>query len=150
MSWIRFRRGSQWSPCRHGGRAPAIAVVGALVLLVAAVSPDACVAAPDGPAIPQKKLPPAPPLGLRVVPLDKSARPMAGVDGALSVVRATGTAYESGLRVGDVIVEVNGKSVSTPNAFWDDVAAGQWQPTLKVLRNGMPLTVRVATPPPPR
>lgn len=91
-----------------------------------------------------KKRPPAPPLGLRVEPLDADAARALGTAGGVRVVHAVGTAFTSGLRNGDVIFEVNGVAVASADAFWDAVAAANWQPTLGVLRAGKRVSVRLA------
>lgn len=87
--------------------------------------------------------PPPSPLGLRVVALDAEAARARGLAGGVVVVHVIGQAYESGLRVDDVITEVNGRAVTGFEPFWDAVAAADWQPTLRVLRQGRALTIRI-------
>jgi S1-C subfamily serine protease len=94
--------------------------------------------------------PPPSPLGLRVVALDADAARALGVGGGVLVVHVIGQAYESGLRVDDVITEVNGRAVTGFEPFWDAVAAANWQPTLLVLRQGQALTIRIAAEQPVR
>lgn len=83
------------------------------------------------------------PLGLRVEPLDAAAAREAGVRGGLSVVHVTGVAHEAGLRVGDVIVDVEGQAVTDVDAFWRVVEAAQWQPRLGVWRDGRRTPLRI-------
>lgn len=87
--------------------------------------------------------PPPSPLGLCVVELDAAQTRALGVGGAVRVEHVIGHAQASGLRVGDIIVAVNGKAVTGLEPFWDAVAATDWQPTLDVLREGTPLTIRI-------
>lgn len=91
-----------------------------------------------------KKRPPAPPLGLRVETLDPDTARALGTAGGVRVVHSVGAAFNSGLRNGDVIFEVNGRAVSSADAFWDGVAAANWQPTLSILRAGKRLSVQIA------
>jgi serine protease Do len=109
--------------------------------IVASAWPVAAQQPVEPPAAPKRR-PPTPPLGLRVVALDAAAARALNIAGGVSVEHATGLAYESGLRQADVIVDVNGRAVSSADEFWDAVAAENWQPTLRVLRQGQPLSIR--------
>ena len=103
--------------------------------------------APDGPPPRDQVVKPRPhpaPLGLRVAALAPAQARAHGIVGALSVVHATGKAYDSGLRVGDLIVEVDGHSVTDETAFWDAMEAAQWKPALVVLRPGQRMSIRLA------
>jgi serine protease Do len=64
------------------------------------------------------------------------------IAGGVRVEHATGAAYVSGLRGGDVIAQVNGQPIVNPDAFWDALAAVNWRATLRVLRNGEALTLQ--------
>lgn len=122
----------------------ATAAVGGLVLLGIATNFSAGVAPQplerDRAVRPR---PPPSPLGLRVVALDADAARAWGIAGGMLVVHVIGQAYASGLRLDDVITDVNGQAVTGFDAFWDAVAAANWQPTLRVLRQGQALTIRI-------
>jgi S1-C subfamily serine protease len=83
------------------------------------------------------------PLGLRVHPLDPASARVLGLSSGLSVVHASGAAYEAGLREADVIVDVQGRAVSDVESFWNAVAAAQWRPTLGVWRDGRRSAMRI-------
>jgi S1-C subfamily serine protease len=83
------------------------------------------------------------PLGLRVHPLDPASARALGLSSGLSVVHASGAAYEAGLREADVIVDVQGRAVSDVESFWNAVAAAQWRPTLGVWRDGRRSAMRI-------
>lgn len=126
----------------------AIALAVVLLGTMAGVLPVAAQQTVEAPAAPKRR-PPTPPLGLRVVPLDAAAARALNIAGGVSVEQATGLAYESGLRYADVIIDVNGRAVSSAEEFWDAVAAENWQPTLSVLRQGQPLSIRIVAGEPP-
>lgn len=118
-------------------------VLGALVLVAA------CNAAGRlGPALAAQRSAGRPgaesPLGLRVVDLGPDAAGALSVAGGVRVVHSTGLAWVSGLRAGDVIVEVDGRPVLDTGTFWDRVAGAAWRPTLRVLRRGASLSLRIA------
>lgn len=123
------------------------AALGSLMLVGAAadlVLGGTALRSSDEPVLRKRPPPPPPPLGLGLAALEPSAARAMGLATGLRVQRATGSAYERGLRVGDIIVEVNGRAVSSVEGFWDSVAAAGWQATLKVLRDGKPQSVKLA------
>jgi serine protease Do len=85
---------------------------------------------------PAKKRNPASPLGLSLeqtrVTLPEGGEPVAG----LLVTRAVGSTFEAGLQAGDVLIELNGKPVTTVTEFWDRAAAAEWRLQLRALRDG--------------
>jgi S1-C subfamily serine protease len=115
-----------------------LVLVGVAANLSSGFAPQALEAVPAA-----RPRPPPSPLGLRVVALDADAARARGIAGGVSVVHAIGQSYASGLRVADVIVEVNGRPVASADAFWDAVAAANFQPMLRVLREGKPLSIRI-------
>lgn len=120
------------------------AALGGLVLVgIAANFPSGGSPQPLEPARAVRPRPPPSPLGLRVAALDADAARARGVAGGVLVVHVIGQAYESGLRLDDVITGVNGQAVTGFEPFWDAVAAANWQPTLRVLREGRTLTIRI-------
>ncbi len=120
------------------------AAIGGLALVGIAANLSVGVVPKPADTVPAVRPRPLPsPLGLRVVALDAAAARGLGVAGGVLVVHSIGQAYESGLRVADVIVEVNGQAVTGFDGFWDAVAAAHWQPTLRVLREGKALTIHI-------
>jgi S1-C subfamily serine protease len=101
---------------------------------------------PPGSRSAQKPRPSPAPLGLRVAVVEPAQAQALGLAGGLSVVHATGAAEQRGLRVGDVITEVDGRPVADQTAFWDAMEAARWRPTLSVWRAGERLTIRLAAP----
>ena len=66
------------------------------------------------------------PLGLHLLPLDRKQRERLQIDGGLRVERARDASQRAGLMRGDVILSVNGRVVSSAEAFGAMlVAAGQ-------------------------
>lgn len=104
--------------------------------------------APRGMRAAEEPAPKAPrrptPYGFRVEPLDAAAARELGVGAGLRVVYSIGLGYASGLRLGDVIVELDGRAVTTEDNFWSDVDARDGRVTLQVWREGRRLALRLA------
>jgi serine protease Do len=83
----------------------------ALRLAVGEMPADQATLAAATPATPQGKL------GVAVRPLAKEEAKAAGLEGGLVVERAAGAAAKAGVRPGDVILGVNGHTVSSPEAL---------------------------------
>jgi serine protease Do len=79
------------------------------------------------------------PLGLQLAPLDRRQRERMRLEGGLLVERARDAAQRAGLQRGDVILAVNGKTVSSAEAFAASLqAAGKGGTVaLLVLRDGV-------------
>lgn len=115
------------------------------VLPIASVAQTEPKPAPKPPPMPPpRRRPHPPPLGFRVEEIDAAAARTLGVGAGLRVVYSVALAYESGLRLDDVIVEVNGRAVTGADAFWSTVDAAEGRVALLVRRGGERLTVRIA------
>lgn len=94
--------------------------------------------------MPRPRRPPRPtPYGFRVEEVDAIEARSLGVGAGLRVVYSIALAYESGLRLDDVIVALNGRAVTTDDAFWAAVDAAQGRMALEVLRGAERLIVRI-------
>jgi len=98
-------------------RCAGLALAGALVLATGLPAP----AQPADPPPPRRIVPP--PYGLRVAPLDEAQRRALQQAYAVQATYVVGLAYHCGLRLGDVIVAVNGQAFDSERAFWDLLAA---------------------------
>jgi S1-C subfamily serine protease len=87
------------------------------------------------------------PLGLRIVELEPAAARELSLDGGVRAVHVTGAAYLSGLRGDDIITALNGKPVSTVDAFWQMLEAANWNAALSVLREGKPIQLKLSPAP---
>jgi len=72
-------------------------------------------AAGEGPPAQRRNVPP---YGLRVTPVGEAQLREAGLPYALEVTYSIALAYHCGLRLGDVIVAVNGERFDSEDAFW--------------------------------
>jgi serine protease Do len=87
----------------------------------------------------QTPMPPAvapagdPPLGLQLVPLERSRRGRPGIDKGLLVERARDASERAGLLRGDIILSVNGRETSSPEAFHDVLRAAGRGATVALL-----------------
>ena len=90
------------------------------------------------PAAPRAPLPlVADPLGLLLVPLDRSRRARLGLDGGVLVFHAEGPAQRAGLEPGDIILSVNMLPVSTPHAFHERMrGAGPGESVAVLIQRG--------------
>lgn len=95
---------------------------------------------------PAKKRTPAHPLGLSLEEVPTSQPEGRGSAPGLLVTRAVGTAAEAGLQAGDVVIELNGKPVTTVTDFWDRAAAAEWRLQLRASRNGKALSFTLSDP----
>jgi S1-C subfamily serine protease len=88
-----------------------------------------------------------PPTGLRADPLTPQLREFFGVktnEGVLvSSVDANSPASKAGLMAGDVIIAVDGTTISTPQEFNREVRSRNAAFTLKVVRNKQEREIRV-------
>ena len=132
----RFRHGPRSHTRRSALRVAAACAL--LPSLVWAANPE------PAPSPPPKRRPHPPPLGLRVEEIDAAAARALGVTAGLRVVYCIGLAYERGLRLDDVIVEVDGRAVTTADAFWAVVDAAGGRVVLQGRRAGKRLTVKMA------
>ncbi|MCM5680577.1 PDZ domain-containing protein [Schlegelella sp. S2-27] len=87
----------------------------------------------DGP--PQRRQH-VPPYGLRVAPLNEAQLRDAGLPFGLEVTYSIALAYHCGLRLGDVIVSVNGERFDSEDAFWRLMDARAPEIRLDVRRGG--------------
>ncbi|HVJ12364.1 MAG TPA: trypsin-like peptidase domain-containing protein, partial [Burkholderiales bacterium] len=69
-------------------------------------------------ALPPAAKPQDEPLGVQLVPLERQQRERLRIEGALRVERARGAAQRAGLERGDLILSVNGTTVSKPELFF--------------------------------
>lgn len=86
------------------------------------------------------------PLGMRVRPLVAQERAQLKLDGGLLVEIANLAASRSGLKVGDVILSVNGRDVATIEEFLEELRQAESNPALLILRGGARLFVPLELP----
>jgi S1-C subfamily serine protease len=134
---------TMWDPVRRRGW---LRLAGAALLwravggAVAADPPSPPAMPPERPRRPRR---PAP-YGLRVEPIDAAEARALGVAAGLRVVYTVGLAYDSGLRLADVIVEMDGRPVPVDEAFWNALDAADGGVSLVVLRDGRRVALRLA------
>jgi serine protease Do len=83
---------------------------------------------PPALAVPERE-----PLGLQLVPLERRQREALQVDGGLRVERARDASQRAGLIRGDIILSVNGRAVSSAEAFGAMLAAAGKGATVALL-----------------
>lgn len=88
-----------------------------VVVLPLGAAPTGGHAQASGDSPPQRRQH-VPPYGLRVAPLGEAQLREAGLPYALEVTYSIALAYNCGLRLGDVIVSVNGERFDSEDAFW--------------------------------
>jgi serine protease Do len=84
-------------------------------------------------ALPAAARPDSEPLGLQLVALERKQRERMRLEGGILVERARGASQRAGLLRGDIILSLNGKSVSTPQDFQQLVAAAGQDATVALL-----------------
>jgi serine protease Do len=84
-------------------------------------------------------------LGLAVRPLTSEEKQRSGAAAGLRVEAVTGPAASAGVRPGDIVVGVNGRSVDTVRQLRDAVASAGETAALLIRRNGAQIFIAVPT-----
>jgi len=98
-------------------------------------------------ALPAPKIEPelATPLGLVVRPLFPQEQLVLRIDGGLLVQRINAAAARAGVKVGDVIMAVNGRTVSTIQGLADEVGVADGAAALLIQRDAARLFIPIET-----
>jgi len=87
----------------------------------------------------------ATPLGLVVRPLFPQEQVVLRIDGGLLVQRINAAASRAGVKVGDVIMAVNGRTVSTIQELADEVGVADGAAALLIQRGAARLFIPIET-----